>query len=717
MICFCVLMDTLVRGGLNSANRFQQFEQHSRSDQGSFKNGCQINNLFSDVSCHVSSIPDVNVNNLSDGDSPVECDYFDGVFKYLQQMLMEEDDLGDKPCMFQDCSALQAAEKSFYEVLNDHPSSSPSGSPSPTTFFDGQNFSSPIDDFAEIWPPNVNDHVVHHETFQSNFQPTSPADSYNLSVDYLVDPCLSPSQILQSSILTKSKPVCQLEEDNVNSSIIEFHQKETTSKIVAEEKSSSNDQSRKKSTNRCREDGGCDEDERSSKQFASHAEKIDNTEDYDNALLCPARNPNFYGESPRRGGKESSEEEGTKKQQYVPPTTAKRGRPRAGQKRDSIREVVDLRDLLTRCAHAAANYDTYTANEFLKQIRQHSSPYGDPTERLAHCFANAVEARIAGMGTALYTALNTKRASAADILRAYQAYIEICPFQRMSNIFANKSIARLTSKVSRIHIIDFGILYGFQWPCLIHGISLRPGGPPKLRITGIDLPQPGFRPAERIEETGRRLANYAKRFDVPFEFNAIAKRWDTITSEDLVIDKDEMLVVNCLYRLRNVPDETVIQSSPRDSVMNLIKKLNPDMFVHGILNGTYSAPFFVTRFKEALYHFSSLFDMLEATLPREDQDRLMFEKEVIARDVMNVIACEGTERVDRPDSYKQWQVRNQRAGFRQLPLNGEIMREVRAKVKASYNKDFLVDEDSNWMLQGWKGRVIYALSCWQPSGS
>ncbi|XP_027103389.1 scarecrow-like protein 30 [Coffea arabica] len=679
-------MDTLFRadGYSNFGNEFLQpdFDSQDSLSEGNLVNDCQFDHLLNNVSgpSTFSSLPDdISATQCELEDCTVERDYFDGVFKYLQQMLMDEEDLVDKHCMLQDCLAFQSAEKSFYEVLNENHPSSLGSSPSA------------LDNSAEIWPNEVNDPVVSHHTFQSNFQLTTPAESSDLSVHYLVDPCLSPSQTLQPST-------------------------ERNGTVVAAGEKSSNDRSKKKNTRRDPEGGDQDKDERPSKQLASHTDEIDNIEDYDDALLCPARNPNFYGESPARGGTECPEIEGRKKQQYVPPTTAKRGRPRASQKQDSIREVVDLRDLLTRCAQAAAGYDNWIANELLKQIRQHSSPYGDPTERLAHCFANALEARIAGTGAALYSALTAKRTPAADVLRAYQAYMEICPFQRMSNAFANKSIGRLTSKVTRIHIIDFGILYGFQWPCFIQGISLRPGGPPKLRITGIDLPQPGFRPAERIEETGRRLENYAKRFSVPFEFNAIAKRWDTITTEDLVVDKDEILVVNCLYRLRNVPDETVVPSSPRDAVMNLIRKINPDIFVHGVLNGMYSAPFFLTRFKEALYHFSSLFDMFEATLPREDLNRSMFEREVIGRDVMNVIACEGTERVERPETYKQWQVRNQRAGFRQLPLNKEIIREVRAKVKSSYNRHFLVDEDSDWMLHGWKGRVIYALACWKPAG-
>nr|GMC91852.1 Scarecrow-like protein 9 [Ipomoea batatas]GMC93702.1 Scarecrow-like protein 9 [Ipomoea batatas]GMC97548.1 Scarecrow-like protein 9 [Ipomoea batatas]GMC99611.1 Scarecrow-like protein 9 [Ipomoea batatas]GME17499.1 Scarecrow-like protein 9 [Ipomoea batatas] len=82
----------------------------------------------------------------------------------------------------------------------------------------------------------------------------------------------------------------------------------------------------------------------------------------------------------------------------------------------------------------------------------------------------------------------------------------------------------------RVHIIDFGILYGFQWPTFIQRIATRDGGPPKVRITSIEFPQPGFRPTERIEESGHRLADYAKSFNVPFEYNAIAKKWETIGS-------------------------------------------------------------------------------------------------------------------------------------------------------------------------------------------
>ncbi|CAA2993277.1 scarecrow-like protein 14 [Olea europaea var. sylvestris] len=568
-------------------------------------------------------------------DAPIPCDFFDGVYEYINQMLMEEDD-----SVFQDCSALQATEKYFCEALCE------------------KDFSSSLDLIS------------------------------------------SPSDALSQTIVDHSN-------DESTNNLVESFLMPDQSRFDL-----NGSDGRKK--NHDRDNGDCEE-ERSSKQLASYDEELEQTEKYDKALLCPKMNPGFYNESPACHCEESSENEGKNKQLYRKPPESKRGRPRGTKISGTIKEVIDLRSLLTRCAQAMADYNTATVNELLKQIWQYSSPYGNATERLAHCFANAIEARAAGTGSTLYTALTSRRIPAAELLKAYQTFVAACPFKRMSNIFANKSIGRLTREATRIHIIDFGILYGFQWPCLIQGVSLRPGGSPLLRITGIDFPQPGFRPAERVEKTGHRLMNYCKRFDVPFKYNAIAKKWDTISLEDLKIERDEMVVVNCMYRLRHVPDESAGLDSPRDAVLNLIRKINPDLFVHGVINGTYDASFFTKRFQEALYHYSSLFDMLDGTIPHEDQDRLLYEREEFGRDVMNVIACEGPERIERPETYKKWQIRNQRAGFRQLSLNQDIMKEVKAKVRNGYNNDFLLDEDSDWMLQGWKGRVIYALSCWTPA--
>uniref|UniRef100_A0A6N2MM64 Uncharacterized protein n=1 Tax=Salix viminalis TaxID=40686 RepID=A0A6N2MM64_SALVM len=366
-----------------------------------------------------------------------------------------------------------------------------------------------------------------------------------------------------------------------------------------------------------REDGDFEE-ERSNKQSAVHVDESELSEMFDTLVGVGegCRTPRCILDQAEQC--ESSKTVRQNRQTKDPSVSKTRAKRRGDNK-----EVVDLRTLLIQCAQAVSSNDRRTANELLKQIRQHSSPLGDGSQRMAHCFANGFEARMAGTGTQIYTALSTEKWLAVDMLKAYQAYVSACPFKKMAIIFANHNILKVGEKASTLHIIDFGILYGFQWPPLIYRLSRRPGGPPKLRITGIELPQ-SVSPAERVQETGRRLAKCCERYNVPFEYNAIAQKWDTIQIDDLKINRDEVLAA------------------------------------------------------------------------------------------MNVIACEGSERVERPETYKQWES-DMRAGLKQLPLDPCVIKKMKCKVKVSYHEDFVVDGDGHWMLQGWKGRIINASSAWIPA--
>ncbi|KAJ4832132.1 hypothetical protein Tsubulata_038672 [Turnera subulata] len=631
--------------------------------------------------------------------------------KYISDMLMEEEDLESKPCMLQDCLALQAAEKSFYDVLvQDHPPPPP-----------------PPSDHSPSLEKSVESPDA--SCISCNSYPTVDSLLGGESNWILHQDGLDFSHLQQSPFVNSPESTL-LVPDLLN----EIHPLEVNRRGVGEENRSPSDgdscvttsesNSLKPAENQPRDysptssssrgrknyqrgNSGYLEGERSNKQSAISAVEVEDTDLFDKVLLCPRPAPNSTEscvpkEKLPNGASNNLQKKGS---------NGRTGRPK---KRGSEREVVDLSTLLTQCAQAVAIGDQRNANELLQQIRQHSSRFGDGNQRLAYWFANALEARLAGSNLPPHTPIVSSTSSAAKMLKAYHLYIRTSPFLRMTHFFANRTILKLAQKATRLHIIDFGILYGFQWPCLIQRLSERPQGPPKLRVTGIELPQPGFRPAERVEETGRRLQKYCQRFGVPFEYKSIAQKWETIKYEDLNIDRDEVTVVNCLHRLRNIPDDTVALGSPRDTVLTLIERIKPDIFIHGVWNGTYNAPFFVTRFREALFHFSSMFDMFEKNVPREDEERLLYESENLGRDIMNVVACEGAARVERPETYKQWQARNLRAGLRQLPLDQELFSSVRSMVKSQYDKDFVVDQDGQWMLQGWKGRIILALSFWKP---
>ncbi|CAH9075060.1 unnamed protein product [Cuscuta epithymum] len=253
---------------------------------------------------------------------------------------------------------------------------------------------------------------------------------------------------------------------------------------------------------------------------------------------------------------------------------------------------------------------------------------------------------------------------------------------------------------------------------LIQNLSQRPGtgGPPKLRITGIELPQPGFRPEEMVKETGCRLAKYCERFGVPFEYNAITrKNWETIKVQDLKLVSGDLVAINCSFRFENLFDEAMVVAdtpdSPKIAVTNLIRKINPHIYVQSVLSGAHTSPFFLTRFREALFYYSACFDMCDAVLPRNDLHRLSFE-ESRACEIMNIIACEGIQRLQRTETYKQWQSCNTRAGLKPMPIRPELVKELKEMVRAGYHKEFLYVEDGHWLLQGWKGRVLCCNSCW-----
>ncbi|KAL3650226.1 hypothetical protein CASFOL_006629 [Castilleja foliolosa] len=419
-------------------------------------------------------------------------------------------------------------------------------------------------------------------------------------------------------------------------------------------------QSRGKKNRKNDERGG---DERSNKLAAVYTDFDDvPKEDFDGVLLNESGESKKKFEAYRADLLEAGSKRGSRR---------KSGPVKKNQNKE--KEMIDLRYLLISCAQFLASGDRVSADEFLKQIRLHSSPSGDGEQRLAHYFANALEARLAGDGSEIHKPLTEKQ----QPLPIGSGPYTLATQQRPS---------------TRLH-----------WPS-------EKAGPQSLGLQALISRSRDSDTPKKL----RRLARYAEMFNVPFEFNAIAQNWETIRIEDLKIEEGEFVAVNCMYRGQHLMDEGNLENCSRTKVLNLIRQTNPDIFIHGITNVTYGMPFFVSRFREALFHYSAYFDSLEATMPREKPERLLMEREMFGSELFNVIACEGWERVERPETYKQWQVRHIDAGFRQVSFERQLIDSTMRVFRKFYHKEFVIDEVKQWLLMGWKGRIIFALSCWQP---
>ncbi|KAI5680662.1 hypothetical protein M9H77_01889 [Catharanthus roseus] len=70
----------------------------------------------------------------------------------------------------------------------------------------------------------------------------------------------------------------------------------------------------------------------------------------------------------------------------------------------------------------------------------------------------------------------------------YYNFYEATPYLKFSHFTANQGILEAFQGHDFVHVIDFSLMQGLQWPSLIQALALRPGGPPLLRITGIGPP-------------------------------------------------------------------------------------------------------------------------------------------------------------------------------------------------------------------------------------
>ncbi len=122
----------------------------------------------------------------------------------------------------------------------------------------------------------------------------------------------------------------------------------------------------------------------------------------------------------------------------------------------------------------------------------------------------------------------------------------------------------------------------------------------------------------------------------------------------------------------------------------------------------------MSRFQEALSHFSTLFEALDASMPAEHPDRVLLEQEFFGRDILNIVACEGLERVERAETYRQWQARTLRAGFTQMPIMKTTVEKI-SNLMRGFHRNYGIGEDGGWLLAGWKETILQAFSTWQPT--
>ncbi|KAK4773280.1 hypothetical protein SAY87_028299 [Trapa incisa] len=375
------------------------------------------------------------------------------------------------------------------------------------------------------------------------------------------------------------------------------------------------------------------------------------------------------------------------------------------------------KQLLIDCAAALSEGNDVIATAMIEEIRRIVSIQGDPPQRIAAYMVEGLAARMAASGKYIYKTLKCKEPPSFDRLAAMQILFEICPCFKFGFMAANGAIIEAFKDEKRVHIIDFDINQGNQYITLIQTIAsiLHKGNKPKpvLRLTGVDDPESVQQPVGGLKNIGQRLEKLAEALGVPFEFCAVPSRTSLVTPSMLRLKQGEAVIVNFAFQLHHMPDESVSTTNERDQLLRMIKGLNPKLVtvVEQDVN-TNTTPFF-SRFIEAYDYYSAVFDSLDATLPRESQDRMNVERQCLARDIVNIVACEGEERIERYEVAGKWRARMAMAGFTSKPMSLQVNDNIREVIREQYCNRYKVKEEMGALHFGWEDKSLIVASAWR----
>ncbi|KAL1555407.1 DNA topoisomerase 2-associated protein pat1 [Salvia divinorum] len=120
---------------------------------------------------------------------------------------------------------------------------------------------------------------------------------------------------------------------------------------------------------------------------------------------------------------------------------------------------------------------------------------------------------------------------------------------------------------------------------------------------------------------------------------------------------------------------------------------------------------FYPRFVDALDFYTAMFESIDVTLTREHKERINVEQHCLARDVVNIKACEGAERVERHEPHGKWRSRLTMAGFSTHSLSSLVNATIKSLLQNYCDRYSLAERDGA-LFFGWLNRDLVAASAW-----
>ncbi|KAE8800993.1 DELLA protein GAI-like [Hordeum vulgare] len=394
----------------------------------------------------------------------------------------------------------------------------------------------------------------------------------------------------------------------------------------------------------------------------------------------------------------------------VPPAVAEAA---ARREQEAEKAAVYLIWRLVNCSEDVQAGDYAAAAAKLADARMMlatSVSTGTGIGRIASHFAAALTQRLFPASPHSCFALDASPERAGEL---YRQFYDAAPYLKFAHFTANQAILEAFDGCDRVHVVDLAIMQGVQWPALIQALSIRPGGPPSVRITGV-----GSAPA--ADEVGLRLAELARAVNVPFSFQRVPDdSLDTLQPWMFQVLPGEAVAVNSicqLHRLLVDPDAASTSlPSPIDVVLGWIAAMRPRVFTVVEQEADHNKSRLAPRFSNAMFYYGSVLDSMEASMSFSRGGAIgngSGADAYLQREIFNIVCCEGSARTERHEPLAYWCARLWRTGLAHVPLGPTAANQAAKLVRVYSGDGFRVQEIGGCLSLAWHGRPLFTASVW-----
>ncbi|KAK1363740.1 scarecrow-like protein 32 [Heracleum sosnowskyi] len=400
----------------------------------------------------------------------------------------------------------------------------------------------------------------------------------------------------------------------------------------------------------------------------------------------------------------------------------------------SFRDSYCVEKLLIHCANAIETNDSTSTQQILWVLNNIAPSDGDSNQRLTCAFLRALVTRAARYGTCNIIPLipNVDMPMHKFSIMELASFVDLTPWHRFGFTAANAAILEAVERYSVIHIIDLSSTHCMQIPTLIEALANRVKIPTLVKLT-IASATNNNPPIFDIsyQDLGTKLVNFARSRNIVLEFrvisstssNGFSSLVDELKIQQLVHPKrDEALVVNCHMMLHYIPEETLnpqlhfpdsSSASFRTMFLKAVHSLNPTIVLLIDEYADFTSNSLVCRLSSAFNYLWIPYDIIDTFLPQDSKERQWYEADIEWK-IENVVAEEGSRRVERAEPTSKWVERMRSARFKEVGFREEAVVEVKSMLD-EHAAGWGSKREEEHLLLTWKGHNVVFATAWIPN--